>query len=98
MKDLLLITMPYEEFKELITKTVEAAVKNATAHLQPIKSNEFLTRNEVSKFFGITLVALHEWTKQGKLIGYKVGSRVMYKKDEIEKSLSKIASKKKKKK
>jgi len=59
----------------------------------PLKENnqsEYLSRKEVAKLLKITLPTLHDWTKQGWLKAYKMGTRVLYKQDEIEASLHQL--------
>jgi len=47
------------------------------------KTDLLLTRKEVSAYFKISVVTVHEWTKKRRLHPYKVGNRVFYKKQEI---------------
>ena len=93
MNDLLLSTIPYAEFQNLIASTVQTAVQLATAHLQPILNDDFLTRKQTSTILNISLITLHKWTKEGKIKGYRIGSRIRYKRHEIEQSLLKIKTK-----
>ena len=58
----------------------------------PLPKNEenYLTRKEAATLLNISLPTLTEYTKKGKLIGYRIGARVIYKLSEIENSLQKI--------
>lgn len=51
------------------------------------KSEPYLTRGQVAKLLQISLPTLHEYTKRGLLISYRVGSKVRYKASEIESTL-----------
>jgi excisionase family DNA binding protein len=51
---------------------------------------EYITRKETAQILGVSLVTLCEWTKTGTLQGYRIGSRVRYKKDEVLSSLQKV--------
>lgn len=93
MNDILLSTIPYSELQTLIATTVQTAVQLATAHLQHKENVEFLTRKQTSTILGVSLVTLSEWTKEGKVKGYRIGSRVRYKRNEIEQSLLSIKTK-----
>jgi excisionase family DNA binding protein len=53
---------------------------------------EFLTRQEVSKLLQISLPTLHDYTKKGIVLGYRIGNKVRYKRTEIENSLTIIKS------
>ncbi len=44
----------------------------------------YLTRAETASLLRITLVGLWNYTKQGKIPAYRIGSRVLYKKAEID--------------
>ena len=93
MQNLLLSTIPYAEFQTLISTAVQTAVQAATEHLQPKENVEYLTRKQTSTLLGISLVTLSEWTKEGKIKGYRIASRIRYKRHEIEQSLLTIKTK-----
>ena len=50
----------------------------------------YLTRNEVTELLKISLPTLWRWTKDNKLQSYFIGSRVLYKSDEVHNSLTKL--------
>lgn len=77
----------------LIQTTVEIAVVNATSHLQPKETTEVLTRKQTAGILGISLVTLNGWTREGKIVGYRIGSRVRYKRHEVENALQTIKTK-----
>ncbi len=55
------------------------------------KSNsELLTRYEVSKLLNVTLATLHNWNKQGKLSPKKIGTRILYNKEQVMSALEDI--------
>lgn len=54
----------------------------------------FLTRHEVAKKLRISLPTLNEFTKNGRITGYRIGGRVLYKESEIEASLCQIVASK----
>ena len=57
--------------------------------LEKRKTETYLTRNEVTELLKISLPTLWRWTKQNKLQSYFIGSRVLYKLDEVHNSLTK---------
>ena len=61
------------------------------------KQSDYLTRLEVSKLLKISLPTLNEWTKLGWLQSYKMGNRVLYKEEEVNKSLHQVLFQKHKK-
>src|SRR4051812_41474986 len=54
--------------------------------------SDFVTRKEVSKLLKVSLPTLHDWTKHGWLQSYKIGNRVLYKRQEIEDSINQVQS------
>lgn len=61
------------------------------------QSAGYLSRKEVAKLLRIALPTLHDYTKQGRLKAYKIGSRVLYKEVEVKAALEGIATLKHKK-
>ena len=56
-------------------------------NFQPKQPTELLTRNEVSELLKCDLSTLHNWVKKGKLIPYGIGSRIYFKRTDIENAL-----------
>ena len=59
-------------------------------HLQPKEPTKYLTRNEVAKMLSVDLSTVHNYTKRKILQSYQIGSRVYYKRDEVENSIVKL--------
>ena len=51
---------------------------------------EFITRKQTADLLRVSLPTINDWTKTGKIKGYRIGSRIRYKRNEIENSLSQI--------
>ncbi len=80
-----------EQLKSEISETVKREMQTFFSLIQPQKEQtEYLTRKEAAKLLGITLPTLHEWTKTGLVQGYRIASRVRYKRSELETSLIQI--------
>jgi len=79
---------PKNELKKFINESITEAVRNALSKQQAEKpSTSVMTPKEVCNFFKISLSTLYEWRKQGKLQAYYKGSRVYFKRAEVEASL-----------
>lgn len=91
MQNLLLLTET--DLRTLLSETFrkELEVLNQEPKHQ---ENILLTRVETAKKLGISLPTLISYTNQGRLQSYRIGSRIRYKKEEVENSLSKIQSQK----
>jgi excisionase family DNA binding protein len=57
---------------------------------QAIFTEQYLTREEVSELFKISLSTIHNWTKRGILQPYQIGGRVYFKASDIECSMIKL--------
>jgi excisionase family DNA binding protein len=91
MDKIIFSSFPMEELKTEISDTVLKQLLPLINSLTPTQpETELLTRKEVAKLYGVSLPTILDWTKTGKLIGYRIASRVRYKRSEIEKSLFKI--------
>lgn len=97
MQDLVLTSIPLETIEERFSNVVEQKFQTLLTVLQQQKQEqepkEYLSRKEAAKLLGVSLVTLSEWTKTGKVQGYRIASRVRYKRAEIETSLSAIQTK-----
>lgn len=97
MTNVILSSIPVDELKGLIAEVVN---QELTKHLTPANqspaSNDLLTRKEAARLLGISLPTLLDYTKLGKITGYRLGTRVRYKRSELEQSLTQIKSAKQK--
>ena len=94
MEKIFFSSVPMEELKTEISEAVLKHLSPFINSLPPLQTEtELLTRKEVAKLYGVSLPTILSWTKTGKLIGYRIASRVRYKRSEIEKSLSQIKTK-----
>jgi hypothetical protein len=79
-----------EELKNALIDSVKHQLEEFKNHLEQPKTNDYLSRNDVSKMLGITLGSVHNWTKKGVLYAYQISGRVYYKRSEIEESIVKL--------
>lgn len=50
---------------------------------------EYLSRKEVSQILKISLPTLNTWTKEGLLPSHRIGSRILYKPEDVTTALNK---------
>lgn len=55
---------------------------------------ELLTRSEVAQMFKISLVTVWQWTQKGILKAHRFGTRIYFKRSEIEANLIAVTPKK----
>jgi excisionase family DNA binding protein len=84
----LIQSVSLEELASFISNTIETKLE--TVKHPTKKPLEYLTRKETAELLRISLPTLNELTKKGTLQGYRISSRVLYKRDEIEDSLTEI--------
>lgn len=58
----------------------------------PPPADEYLTRKEAKDLLGVSYPTLTAWTNEGKIKGYRIGTRVRYKASEIGSALTPIKS------
>jgi len=83
------LPMAMENSLERLSK-IEKQLYHLKEYFQPKEPVELMTRKEVAEHFKIDISTLHNWTKKGKLIRYGLGSRIYYKRSEIQKALIKM--------
>ena len=82
MQNLIFSQIPIDELKLVFSDTIRAEMQKYSIS-EPKPETEFITRLETASILGVSLPTLNEWTKQGIILGYRIASRVRYKKAEI---------------
>ena len=75
------------EISEDVFNKISCLIQTAQT---PPPQTEFITRKQTADLLRVSLPTINDWTKTGKIKGYRIGSRVRYKRNEIENSLSQI--------
>lgn len=94
MQQIFLQGINVQDFTDLLLNLVEekfnVLVQSKAVHGNKVHSSEqaYLSRTEAARILRISLPTLNEWTKQGKVKAYRIGSRVLYKPDDIDNSLT----------
>lgn len=80
-------TLIHDITPEQLTSLFEGLQNQITdlkKNLEPKTPTEYLTRNEVAEMLKCDLSTIHNWCKKGKLIPFGIGSRVYFKRSDIE--------------
>lgn len=87
-----LFSAPFiEQLKTEISEDVFNKISCLLKTVQtPAPQTELITRKQTAQLLGVSLPTVNDWTKTGKIQGYRIGSRIRYKRNEIENSLSQI--------
>jgi len=83
--------------RNLVETSVTRSVKQALTEVFQADTNKpasTLSRKQTADLLNISLPSLNSYTQQGLLTSYKLGSRILYKENEVLESLTEIDSQK----
>ena len=78
-------TFTLDELKSVIDDRLNELIKNLPSPSP--KEDELITENEARAILKVSKVTLKTWRDKNLITGYKIGTRVRYKKDELLNSL-----------
>jgi excisionase family DNA binding protein len=90
MQNLNLSVINIEELKNVLSDVVTTVIDSKLQSLIQPTQDEYFTRVQTAEKLGIALSTLHDYTLAGLIPAYRIGSRVRYKRSEIEQSLTQI--------
>lgn len=91
MNDKVILTsLPVEEIEGIITRAVQESISMLLTAQPQGDPSELVTRKEAALLLGVSLPTLHDYTTRGIIPGYRIGTRVRYKKGEILDCLRKV--------
>lgn len=86
---IVLSPIPLHDLLGEITKAMRSEMETRTPATAP-PPEELLTRAEAAQLLGITLPTLRQYTRRGLVEGYRIGTRVRYKRSEVLGSLQRM--------
>jgi excisionase family DNA binding protein len=90
MGNFIQLALPIEELTNRIAGAVLDQLRpHLNAPAAP-SNEEFLTRKQTADILGVSCPTLLQWTRTGKITGHRIGSRVRYKRSDVDSSLVKI--------
>jgi excisionase family DNA binding protein len=93
MQDFIFSPITLIELQATISDTIKKELAPFTKLIAPATAvTELLTRKQAAKLLSVSLPTLSDWSKTGKITGYRIASRVRYKREELERSLSKMVT------
>ena len=91
MTQIQLVGITPDDLADLIDTRLNKRFKDITEHLQPKEPTRYVTRNYVAdEILHCDVSTVHNLTRKGILTKYQCGGRVLYKRDEVEKSIVKL--------
>lgn len=79
------ITLPENVLQDLAS--IKQQLQELKKEFQPKEPTKYLTRQEVAKMLSVDISTVHNWTKKNILKPVGIGSRVYYKRIEVENAL-----------
>ncbi len=79
-----LINISPEELREEIRKDFRLELQELAKSLTPKEPTIWITRQEAADLIGVSLVTIHNWSKEGVIHAHKIGTRIRFKKSDIE--------------
>jgi len=89
------ILVQKDELQTLIIDSVNACLRHYKPTSKEPQPDKLITRQEAADILHITLPTLLSYTLNGKIKGYRIGRRVLYKRDEIDQAITAISTHKK---
>ncbi len=87
----IIVAIPLEQLKKELSDTVRSEFEKYIKGINPQKAEvEYLSRKQAAALLQISLPTLSKWTLEGLLTGYRISSRIRYKRSEVEESLNSI--------
>ena len=83
-RDNVSVTLSLADLREIVNELLENGTATAPAPVEVERSRELMTRDEVCEYLGVTKPTLHRGNKLGYLTCIKVGSKVRYRREDIE--------------
>jgi excisionase family DNA binding protein len=91
MNQILLNGLEVKDLLDAIGKLIDDKLLQSKSQNEA-SDTKYISRHEVCDLLKISLPTLNDWSKLGMLQSYKIGNRVLYKKDEVENSLHKVTA------
>lgn len=78
------VILSLDDLREFVNELLENGSVATPAPVEVQRSKELMTRDEVCEYLGVTKPTLHRWNKMGYLTCIKVGSKVRYRREDVE--------------
>jgi len=93
MKAINLIELTIDDFRKILEEVLETNTKGQGKSPQnPLV--EYFTRNEAAKLLRISLPTLSRYSKLGLVKEYRIGTRILFKKSEVDSCLEQVQTSK----
>ncbi len=87
MNEQLIVTLKVDELKSIIDESIANALTKVP---QKTEEDTLLKRIDVAKLFGVSLVTLNQWMRDGRILYHRINSRVFFKRAEVMEALNSV--------
>jgi len=94
MNEILFTGVNLNQLLDKIGQLIDSKLKDIAPQQAQNQSAPYYTRQEAARLLKISLPTLNDYTKLGWLQSYKLGKRVLYKKELVMASVEKLAANK----
>lgn len=90
MEQVVFTQVPIVDLQGYIAQTIRRELADILKADPAPDPDELVTRKQAAKYLGLSLPTLHEYTQRGIVTGYRIGSRVRYRRGELLNALLKV--------
>lgn len=93
MSDVILQHLTADELVNMVTDKLSEKIKTILQSVTPEPQKEeplFYTREQAAKVLNISKPTLDTYTKEGKVIAHRIGTRKLYKPEDLKNALTKV--------
>ncbi|NUM50921.1 MAG: helix-turn-helix domain-containing protein [Flavobacteriales bacterium] len=87
MNEQLIVTLKVGELKNIIDESVTNALTKVP---QKPEEETLLKRKEVAQIFGVSLVTLNQWMRDGRIPCHRINTRVFFKRTKVMEALNTV--------
>lgn len=87
MNEQLIVTLNVVELRTIIDESIANALTKVP---QKPEEDTLLKRIDVAKLFGVSLVTLNQWMRDGRILYHRINSRVFFKRAEVMEALNSV--------
>jgi len=87
MNERLIVTLKVDELKTILDESITNALTKVP---QKPEEETLLKRIEVAKLFGISLVTLNQWMRDGRIPHHRINTRIFFKRSEVIQALNAV--------
>lgn len=81
--NIILTSIPEERFKEIFREIFQERIPSPQTPIDNLH-NDLMTENEARDFLRVSKVSLSKWRKENKIKFYRIGTRIRYKRSDLE--------------